>query len=142
MKQLSLLPLLLLSACATREVKPTEAEMDRVETVLAAAPCAAKLVDRDRHFYYRPRYYAEEVEAAKSEGRQPRSSNRVTSVIQFELHPASADGAGKRTSHAVPPPALAQAGNNLHGAYHLETGELDLVGCEGEPASGERVDPP
>lgn len=129
MRRLSVLLLLLLSACATREVKPTEVEMDRVEAALEATSCAARLADWDRHHYYRPRYYAEEVEAAKKEGRPPRSSNRVTSVVQFDLIPAPAGRTGARTSHAVPPHALADAEGGLHGAYHLETGELNLPGC-------------
>ena len=103
MRLLSVLSLFLLSACAARDVKPTEAEMDRVEAALQATPCAVQLADWDRHYYYRPRYYAEEVAAAKKEGRPPRSSNRVTSVVQFDLVPGRADPAGVRKSHAVPP---------------------------------------
>lgn len=123
-----------LSACAAREVKPTVEEMDRVEAALQATSCAARLAGWDRHHYYRPRYFAEEIEAAKKEGRPPRSSNRVTSVIQFDLVPAPAGRAGERTAHAVPPHALASADGGLHGAYHLETSELDLAGCSaGEP---------
>ena len=130
MRRASILPLLLLlSACATREIKPTEAEMDRVEAALAAVPCAARLVGGDRYYYYRPRYYAEEIAAAKKEGRPPRSSNRVTSVVQFNLVRAPADRAGARTSHAVPPQAPGAGDGAVHGAYHLETGELDLAGC-------------
>ncbi|WP_077148696.1 hypothetical protein [Sphingopyxis sp. KK2] len=120
---------LVLSACAAREVKPTETEMDRVEAALQATPCAARIASLDRHFYYRPRYYAEEIAAAKKEGRPPRSSNRVTSVIQFDLVPAPAGRAGERKAHAVPPHALADADGGLHGAYHLEERELDLAGC-------------
>lgn len=129
MRRLSILPLLLLSACATREIKPAEAEMDRVEAALAGTPCVARLASLDRHYYYRPRYYAEEIAAAKQEGRPPRSSNRVTSVVQFDLVPAPADRAGTRTSHAVPPQAPGAGDGALHGAYHLETGELDLADC-------------
>lgn len=135
------LPLLLvLSACAAREVKPTDAEMNRVEAALRATPCAARLAGWDRHFYYRPRYYAEEVAAAKKEGRPPRSSNRVTSVVQFDLVPARADPPGTRKSHAVPPHALTGVSDGLHGAYHLDTGELTLPGCAAQPTSGGRSD--
>ncbi len=116
--------------------------MDRVEVALLATSCATRLADWDRHFYYRPRYYAEEVEAAKKEGRPPRSSNRVTSVVQFDLVPVPADRTGARTSHAVPPHTLAEAEGGLHGAYHLETGELDLVGCEAATAPAVRSDTP
>jgi hypothetical protein len=133
---------LVLSACAAREVKPSEAEMDRVEAALQATPCAARLASLDRHFYYRPRYYAEEIAAAKKEGRPPRSSNRVTSVIQFDLVPARADTVGARTSHAVPPHALTGVADGLHGAYHLDTGELTLAGCVAEPAPAGRSDTP
>lgn len=129
MRRLAILSLLLLAACATREVKPTEAEMDRIEAALTGDACAARLIGGDRHYYYRPRYYAEEVEAAKTEGRPPRSSNRVTSVVQFNLVPRLGDRTGTRTSHAVPPQGPGAVDGAVHGAYHLETGELDLAGC-------------
>jgi len=133
--------ILVLSSCAAREVKPTEAEMDRVEAALSESPCIGDLADWERRYYYSPKYFAEELDAAIKEGREPRPSRRNKSIVEFDLREAHFEEFGSgRKSYADYPPGSADNDDRAYrvawGGYDLKTGKLQMADC------GPNVSPP
>ena len=137
MRLLALLPLLLLlllSACVTREGKPTEAEMDRIEKQLERTPCIGSLADWERIYLYHPKYFAEELDAAIKEGRQPRRSGFDRAQIEIHLRQANFEEFGEgRKSYADYPSGLLDTDDRgyriAYGSYDLGRGKLDLAAC-------------
>lgn len=141
MRLLAILPLLLLSACVTREVKPTEAEMDRVEAALNQLPCVGDLGDWERRYYYVSKYFAEELDAANKQGREPRPSRYNKSIVEFHLRQAHFEEFGSgRKGYAGYPPGSADIDDRDYrmawGGYDLNTGKLHMADC------GRNMSPP
>ncbi|KQZ60725.1 hypothetical protein ASD67_15555 [Sphingopyxis sp. Root1497] len=134
MTRLVLLLFLGLSACAAREVKPTEPEMDRIEVQLAQMPCVGRLADWERIYLYHPDYFAEEVDAAIREGRAPRRSGYDRTKIEIHLRQANFEEFGEgRKSYADYPRGLADTDDRAYriayGSYDVKSGKLDLAAC-------------
>jgi len=134
MTRLVLLLFLGLSACAAREVKPTESEMDRIEAQLAQMPCVGRLADWERIYLYHPDYFAEEVDAAIRECREPRRSGYDRTKIEIHLRQANFEEFGEgRKSYADYPRGLAdtdyRAYRIAYGSYDVKSGKLDLAAC-------------
>jgi hypothetical protein len=133
-KYFPILALLLLSACAAREIKPTEAEMDRIEAQLAQVPCVGRLADWERIYLYHPDYFAEEVDAAIKEGRAPRRSGYDRTKIEIHMRQANFEEFGEgRKSYVDYPPGLADTDDRAYriayGSYDVKSGKLDLAAC-------------
>lgn len=124
---------LVLSGCGTRPVKPAEVEIDRVEAALAKQSCVGELSGWQRQYYYHPKYFGEEVEQAKKEGRVPRSSRHIRTLIGFDLRQGGANAAG-RISLESPPMDGAEAAQSGErralGSYDIRTGAVELVRCD------------
>ena len=134
MRPFLVLPLLLLSACAAREVKPTDVEMDRIEAQLAQVPCVGSLADWERIYLYHPDYFAEEVDAAIKEGREPRRSGYDRTKIEIHMRHANFEEFGEgRKSYVDYPPGLTDTDDRAYriayGSYDVKTGKLDLATC-------------
>lgn len=129
---------LTLSACATRDVKPSEAEMDRVETALRANPCVDDVNQWSRNYFYHAKYFGEEVETAATEQRAPRASGHVRTQISFALQQKlGAQKSAGRTSLAAPPVSEKDAGGGdgaslrrAFGSYDLRNGTLHIARCD------------
>ena len=125
---------LLLAACVTREVKPSEIEMERVEAALQKLPCVGRVDDWERHYLYRPKYFGEEVAIALKEGRSPRRSGYDRFTIEIHLREANFEEFGEgRSSHADYPSGLLANDDRkfriAFGSYDLRSGELQMAAC-------------
>ena len=134
MRAIVLLPLFLLAACTPREVKPTEAEMDRVEAALAKLPCIGDLSRWERQYLYHPDFFAEEVAAASKEGRAPRPSGYDRNVIEVHLREAGFEefGSGRKSYSTYPPGSLDSDDWKYliaYGSYDLKGDKLHLAAC-------------
>ena len=126
--------ILLLPACMTREVKPSEQEMDRIEAALQKLPCIGKIGDWERRYLYHPEYFAEEVAVAAKEGRQPRPSGHNRSMIEIHLHQANFEefGEGRQSLSDYPSDLLATDDREYriaYGSFDLKTGKLHMAAC-------------
>lgn len=120
-----------LVGCTTREVKPAGPEMERVEAALAAQPCVGALSKWQRIYYYHPKYFGDEVALAAKEGRAPRASGHVRTLIGVELWPKdqALDGNDQRVSLGEPPYHADAATPPVRGEFDIRSGRLTLVGC-------------
>jgi hypothetical protein len=134
MRRLAIVSILLLSACVTRDGKPTEAEMDRVEEQLEKIPCVGRLANWERRYLYPPEYSDAELDAAIKEEREPRRSSVDRSKIEIHLRQANFEEFGEgRKSYADYPPDMSDTDDRsyriAYGSYDLTTGKLDLAAC-------------
>lgn len=125
-----------LSGCTTREMKPAEVEMDRVEAALALNPCVGTVDSWQRSYFYHPKYFGEEVEDAKREGREPRSSGHIRTLIGFDLRQGGANVAGRISLGAPPSDAStpAQTGQRRAlGSFDVRDGAMKMASCDSMP---------
>lgn len=130
--------MLVLPACATRDVKPSAAEMDRVEAALRKIPCVGDVGAWSRSYFYHAKYFGDEVAAAAREQRAPLASGHVRTQISFALQQASDESfVAGRVSFAAPPPGVNSAGSDgsaglrrAMGSYDLRDGRLNIAGCD------------
>ena len=134
MRPFAVAVLLLLSACVSREGKPTEAEMDRIEKQLERVPCVGRLVNWERRYLYHPEYSDVEVDTAIKEAREPRRSGYDRSKIEIHLRQANFEEFGEgRKSYADYPPDMSDTDDRTYriayGSYDLTSGRLDIADC-------------
>jgi hypothetical protein len=128
------LPLLLLSCCAAQDVKPTEAEMDRVEAALKPLPCIGNLADWERRYYYMPEYAVGELDAAIKQDREPKPIGYDKSVVEIDLREAHYEefGSGRKSYVGFPPGSGDTDDRDYRvawGGYDLKAGTLHMADC-------------
>lgn len=123
----------LLAGCATRDVKPADGEIDRVAAALAQQACVGDAAQWRGYYYYHPKYFGEEVEDAAREGREPRSSGHVRTLIAFDLRQGGDIVAG-RVSLGAP---LADEGGDAKtgvrralGSFDMRDGSVEMQSCD------------
>lgn len=125
---------MLLASCTTRATVPSEADMDRIEAALAEDACVGPLTDWQRQYYFHPKYFGDEVAAAAREGRAPRSSGHVRSMIGFELRADAARKTSSRTALDHPPQGLpstaAKGERRAAGHFDLSANVLTMAHCD------------
>jgi hypothetical protein len=124
---------LLLAGCATRDVKPTDGEIDRVEAALAGLACVGDPAQWRGHYYYHPKYFGEEVEDAAREGREPRSSGHVRTLIAFDLRQGGDNVAGRVSLGAPLGDGATSAETGVRralGSYDMRDGSVKLQSCD------------
>ncbi|UKK84386.1 hypothetical protein L7H23_17725 [Sphingopyxis sp. BSN-002] len=134
MNRLAFSAALILAACSMPELKPTEAEMDRVETALRQKPCIGKLADWERRYYYQLQFSSDKSEKSVRKGLMPKPTGYDRSIVEIDLRQANFEEFGSgRGSYADYPPGAADTDdreyNLAFGTYSLETGELHLAHC-------------
>ena len=125
---------LALSACAAREVKPTEAEMDRVEAALGREECIGDLKSWLRRYHYKLEFSPEESEAAWKERREPQPTAYNKSVIEVDLREANFEefGNGRRSYSNYPEGSGGIDDRDYRmafGTFDVATGLLNLAAC-------------
>ncbi len=127
---------LLQASCAPDNLnKPTDAEMDRVETALLANSCANILTNWDRRYNYGLRFDSkEELENAWLENRQQRPSSYNKNIVEIDLRQANFEefGSGREAFDNYPPNSGGIDDRNYKvafGSFNLETGELNITSC-------------
>lgn len=125
---------ILLASCTTRATMPSDVDMDQIEAALAEDPCVGPLKDWQRQYYFHPKYFGDEVAAAAREGRTPRSSGHVRSMIGFELRADAAKKLSGRMALDRPPEgqwgAATDGERRAAGHFDLSAKLLTMAHCD------------
>lgn len=125
-------------ACSqASDLKPTQAEINRVEALLSNHRCVGDLSKWRRTYVYMVDYSDAELAAAKREGRPMRPVFHDTRLIEFVLQRAGGDIKPGRIS-ATDYPDWIQSDReaqpeHLFGGYAIPLKQLNLE-CENPPA--------